>query len=570
MVSDQENKIHIFSRSGQFIKTIGAMGKGPGEFMKISMSGSNEHNCFIYDARQSRLTIYSEDGNLIKTCPFDSPYLPLSMNIISITDSSILLPLYSANPDDSDATLHIFNWESEQFTKHLREEKLQFNSPADLTRNFHSVSLINESAVVITYAFANKIVVYDLKNDVAIKDFSLKAADKIRTQKEYMIDNFYFGPAALDEQYLYIFSINENHRGWYMFDKNSFAHIGFLDFPKAMVSADNIFYNLEESVLYKVEISEACVKKKASDIANMEIKPNYGETLIETISSQSKTSFDADYCKLCNNADHVSLFTFGGKKPVEYDAGTGVINPLPIKKVYMMSMCIGIKYHDSFYMTLRCVAPTHGLSRWDEEKGILEPVDDNIRNQFCFWGDSIIYHDVKTSTLYRKTGSSTEKIDFTHELSSKYGNVEDIKKSALSEVMIESNDNSLFLAYESQNKILILDKDFKITSVVKIPGIETDYMDPDKMTIKSVPSHKYCVTYQPRLIDFCVNDIKIYVASELIPGKVFVRDLSTGEENFINTKLKSVLSMTLRENELFVFGKMASGGYELQAIEIIP
>ncbi len=63
-----QGKIFLFTRTGKFIKTIGSMGKGPGEYISISglVVDDQEKYIFLTDNRQKRLIRYGlADGSAI-------------------------------------------------------------------------------------------------------------------------------------------------------------------------------------------------------------------------------------------------------------------------------------------------------------------------------------------------------------------------------------------------------------------------------------------------------------------------------------------------------------------------
>ena len=63
--------IYVFDMDGKFLRTIGKLGKGPGEYINPSSISTNTktNEILVYDAVQDRIQIYSIEGELTKVLP---------------------------------------------------------------------------------------------------------------------------------------------------------------------------------------------------------------------------------------------------------------------------------------------------------------------------------------------------------------------------------------------------------------------------------------------------------------------------------------------------------------------
>lgn len=68
IISSRNNTIKVFDKNGKFLKEIGALGLGPGEYMHINALFSNGKNSFgIFDDATSRLSLFDLSGKLIRS-----------------------------------------------------------------------------------------------------------------------------------------------------------------------------------------------------------------------------------------------------------------------------------------------------------------------------------------------------------------------------------------------------------------------------------------------------------------------------------------------------------------------
>jgi len=73
-IADSRNRrIQIFDPEGRFVRTIGRMGQGPGEFMATkSIDFDSQGRLLVLDNRQSRIQVFTSKGEVIKTIPVSS------------------------------------------------------------------------------------------------------------------------------------------------------------------------------------------------------------------------------------------------------------------------------------------------------------------------------------------------------------------------------------------------------------------------------------------------------------------------------------------------------------------
>lgn len=74
--------IRIFGPEGQFLRRLGRSGEGPGEFRRIAKLFASRDTLFVYDGVLRRLTLYTVNGRLLKTLPFEYPPEEGSLAII--------------------------------------------------------------------------------------------------------------------------------------------------------------------------------------------------------------------------------------------------------------------------------------------------------------------------------------------------------------------------------------------------------------------------------------------------------------------------------------------------------
>ena len=83
------NNIKKFDSSGNFIKTIGREGQGPGEFNRPSRIAITNGRLFVWDSRNMRLCVLSPDGEFIKSLTISIEERP--QQIIALSNGDLVI-----------------------------------------------------------------------------------------------------------------------------------------------------------------------------------------------------------------------------------------------------------------------------------------------------------------------------------------------------------------------------------------------------------------------------------------------------------------------------------------------
>jgi hypothetical protein len=104
----QDNNIRVHDARGAFIRTIGRRGGGPGEFEGMGPPLWRGDTLYISDFRQRRVTMFSPDGELLKTLSVvvntQPPFLPGGVTRM-LDDGSMLATLSVASAAVADGTV---------------------------------------------------------------------------------------------------------------------------------------------------------------------------------------------------------------------------------------------------------------------------------------------------------------------------------------------------------------------------------------------------------------------------------------------------------------------------------
>jgi hypothetical protein len=68
--------LHMFDARGRFVRTVGRVGAGPGEYESLSGAGFLKDTLWISDSRLRRVTLFASDGKVIKTVPQSPQAVP--------------------------------------------------------------------------------------------------------------------------------------------------------------------------------------------------------------------------------------------------------------------------------------------------------------------------------------------------------------------------------------------------------------------------------------------------------------------------------------------------------------
>jgi hypothetical protein len=67
ILDEQAGNIKVFDSSGNFVKSIGRKGQGPGEFgLPISLSLTQQGHIFVNDLGQRKIHYFDREGNYLK------------------------------------------------------------------------------------------------------------------------------------------------------------------------------------------------------------------------------------------------------------------------------------------------------------------------------------------------------------------------------------------------------------------------------------------------------------------------------------------------------------------------
>lgn len=89
-VGDNVNaQVHLYSAGGRYLKSVGRKGVAPGEFNTVRWIGECAPNqIFVYDNTQNRISVFSENGDFVRSVV---PAVPRPALIRCNTDGTILL-----------------------------------------------------------------------------------------------------------------------------------------------------------------------------------------------------------------------------------------------------------------------------------------------------------------------------------------------------------------------------------------------------------------------------------------------------------------------------------------------
>lgn len=87
-----QNMIFKFDGSGNFLKTIGSEGNGPGEFQSVyTMAITGNNHLFVYDYMSHRATLFNGEGQVDQVIPLE--YNQALFDVRKKSGSRLLFPL---------------------------------------------------------------------------------------------------------------------------------------------------------------------------------------------------------------------------------------------------------------------------------------------------------------------------------------------------------------------------------------------------------------------------------------------------------------------------------------------
>ncbi len=111
-ISDwKESHIKVYNQSGEYLRTIGRRGQGPGEFQRITrIQILKQNELFVFDGNSRRLSFFSLDGRFIKLKSVPAiQALDLMMN----SKGELLANAVQLNPQSAQAVTSVGIYDSE-------------------------------------------------------------------------------------------------------------------------------------------------------------------------------------------------------------------------------------------------------------------------------------------------------------------------------------------------------------------------------------------------------------------------------------------------------------------------
>ena len=105
--------ISFFDSSGNFLRSIGGRGEGPGEFLlPLAFAILDDGRIAVVDLVKRRIDILSENGELLNS--LETGYAMLPFNMAAVSDSSFMIYYYSTRPagDSFDMGFNLEIWDT--------------------------------------------------------------------------------------------------------------------------------------------------------------------------------------------------------------------------------------------------------------------------------------------------------------------------------------------------------------------------------------------------------------------------------------------------------------------------
>jgi hypothetical protein len=103
----REKLIRIFSSAGEFVRTVGRDGQGPGEFQSMGYLGWMADTLYISDLLNQRVSLFGGDGSFVRSLNLLSPliddvFLPSVPDRMLPDGTALVRPNYRARSSDGD------------------------------------------------------------------------------------------------------------------------------------------------------------------------------------------------------------------------------------------------------------------------------------------------------------------------------------------------------------------------------------------------------------------------------------------------------------------------------------
>lgn len=159
------NAMKMFSSTGRFIRKIGRIGQGPGEYGQVSALRISNNKIILLDLALQRVSIYSKEGNYEKSWKISRYY-----SDIAVDDNKIVLLRHLYTPNDND--FDVFDYDgnllfSDKFSESKNKEIRQLLAGNAFHISIFSGNLYyigNDDYKLICYDLIRKEVLWEKQN----------------------------------------------------------------------------------------------------------------------------------------------------------------------------------------------------------------------------------------------------------------------------------------------------------------------------------------------------------------------------------------------------------------------
>jgi len=167
------SNIKKFNSKGEFVKTIGKEGQGPGDFQSPSKIEVVQDRLFVWEARNMRISILNLDGDYIKSIPWDRMQQGWPYEIKALPNKKMILETqvsYRRGPSRPwECYLRLFSYDAEHmkdlykkefWTRKNITEPRRFSIPLPFSAKVHW-DVTPKGNIVIGFSESYEIEIYD-------------------------------------------------------------------------------------------------------------------------------------------------------------------------------------------------------------------------------------------------------------------------------------------------------------------------------------------------------------------------------------------------------------------------